>query len=323
MQETDIVIRNINEAFVKVECNDGIAYELRDAFSFFVPGAQFTPKFRSKLWNGKIYLFNVVTRQIYRGLVSHIEKIAKERGYSFFYDSYDTNYSLLDAQNFIKSLNCSHEPRDYQIEFFVHAMRFKRYLMISPTGSGKSLSIYLIIRKILETKKRGLIIVPTTSLVEQLHSDFKDYSKNNEWNVDENVHKIYQGKDKNTNHPLTISTWQSLYKLPRKFFEQFDFVIVDECVHPDTLITTKNGKKKIKDLNVGEFVLTLNETTGKKEYKPIKKIHKNNSIKEQMYEIQTEKEILKITGNHKVMTQRGWIKVDELVEGDDIINTYS
>jgi superfamily II DNA or RNA helicase len=73
-----------------------------------------------------------------------------------------------------------------------------------------------------------LIIVPTTALVEQLFSDFSDYSTANQWSTEDNVHRIYQGKSKTTDLPLTISTWQSLYQLPKEYFEQFDFIIGDE-----------------------------------------------------------------------------------------------
>jgi superfamily II DNA or RNA helicase len=109
-------------------------------------------------------------------------------------------------------------------------MRNKRTLLLSPTSSGKSLIIYLLVRQLLKYKcKKGLIVVPTTSLVEQLYSDFADYSTANGWNVAENIHKIYQGKEKDSDMPLTISTWQSLYNLPKEHFEQYDFIIGDEA----------------------------------------------------------------------------------------------
>jgi superfamily II DNA or RNA helicase len=47
--------------------------------------------------------------------------------------------------------------------------------------------------------------------------------------VDSCVHKIYGGQEKVTNKLITISTWQSLFPLPRKYFHQFDFVIGDEA----------------------------------------------------------------------------------------------
>ena len=72
---------------------------------------------------------------------------------------------------------------------------------------------------------RTLIIVPTTSLVSQLYSDFSDYGFRSELFV----HRIFGGQDKHTDRPITISTWQSIYKLPKEYFGQFDVVIGDEA----------------------------------------------------------------------------------------------
>jgi len=224
------VIKNKNEVYLQIDCEESVSYELRDHFTFFVPGAQFTPQFRAKLWNGKIYLFDVRTKFIYRGLLPHIIKFFKDRNYSYSYeDDFDTAFSLAEANTFIENLNPKYQPRDYQIDAFVSAIRKKRALLLSPTASGKSLIIYLIIRYLLQTQKNGLIIVPNVSLVEQLYSDFQDYSQNNGWNVEDFVHRIYQGQDKDTHKCITISTWQSLHKLPPKYFSKFDFVIGDEA----------------------------------------------------------------------------------------------
>lgn len=226
--ENQIKIKNINEVYAYIECSDDIAYELNDHFTFFVPGYQFSPQFRAKLWNGKIYLFSVRKRLIYRGLIRHIITFAQDRNYTYSYDEvYDTEFSLSEAKQFIESVNLTKEPRDYQLDAFVHAIRNKRALLLSPTASGKSLIIYLIIRYLHDklNHRKTLIIVPTTSLVSQLFTDFKDYGYDSE----SYVHKIFSGQDKETEKQVVISTWQSLYKMPRKYFEQFDSVIGDEC----------------------------------------------------------------------------------------------
>ena len=99
-------------------------------------------------------------------------------------------------------------------------------LLLSPTASGKSLIIYVILRWLQESDyKRGLLIVPTTSLVEQMYKDFEDYGYDSE----QYCHRQYSGKDKHTNKFLTITTWQSIYKNPGEYFEQFDFVLGDEA----------------------------------------------------------------------------------------------
>ena len=220
-----IIVRDLDEVSVKIECDGGIAYELREFFAFLVPGHQFTPQYRAKLWDGKIRLFDIRTNTVYRGLVQYLRKFCLERNYKLVYESeqYDDEFSVHEAMEFIKSLNLTIEPRDYQVNAFVHAIRTRRALLLSPTASGKSLIIYLLLRKI--NAKKTLIIVPTTSLVTQLAGDFKDYG----YDSDNNVHGIFSGKEKHSDKKVVISTWQSIYTMPEKFFHQFDAVIGDEA----------------------------------------------------------------------------------------------
>lgn len=227
-----IIIVNENEAYVRIICEDDVAYELREAFTFQVPGYQFTPQYKARLWDGKIRLFDIRSKQLYRGLVPYVAKFCEERDYEWEYENeaYDEEFSLAEANAFVEKLRPKHAPRDYQLDAFVHAIRTRRSLLLSPTASGKSLIIYLLAGFLQHRGlKKGLIIVPTVSLVEQLTSDFKDYSETNGWDVNANIHKIYQGQEKDTNKFLTISTWQSLYKMPKQWFAQFDFVIGDEA----------------------------------------------------------------------------------------------
>ena len=147
---------------------------------------------------------------LYHGLVPYIQKFAEERQYQVEIDSEVTateNYSIKEAKDFIETLNLPHEVRDYQLNSFVHAIRNKRILLLSPTASGKSLILYLILRQIQDAgHKKGLLIVPTTSLVEQMYTDFESYG----YDSDEYCHRQYAGKDKVTNKFLTITTWQSI-----------------------------------------------------------------------------------------------------------------
>lgn len=219
-------IYNVDEVYVSVDCPEGVSYELREYFTFQVPGYQFTPQYRNKLWDGKIRLWDTRTRRIYRGLVPYIIKFCEEREYEWEYDNevYDEEFSLSEAEQFIEKLNLpeNYKPRDYQIDAFTHAVRTRRSLLLSPTASGKSFIIYLLVRYY---ASRTLIIVPTISLVSQLATDFADYG----FESDRFVHRIFGGEDKQTNKPITISTWQSIYKLPKKYFEQFDVIIGDEA----------------------------------------------------------------------------------------------
>jgi superfamily II DNA or RNA helicase len=58
-----------------------------------------------------------------------------------------------------------------------------------------------------------------------MYSDFKTYG----WNVKKNCHRLYSGYSNQTDKKVLISTWQSLYKLPKKYFEQFGAVFGDEA----------------------------------------------------------------------------------------------
>jgi superfamily II DNA or RNA helicase len=232
---SDITIIKKDEVYAKVTCEKHITKELSEYFTFFVPGYQFVPAYRNRIWDGKIRMFNLQTNQIYLGLLPYIESFCNERSYTFDYGDprpdVEDDYSLYHAKKFVDSLNihARGEPieiREHQLDAYIHAMQKRRALLVSPTASGKSLIIYLIFRQLHQYQNlKGLIIVPTTSLVEQLYSDFGDYNDGEMTNV----HRIYQGKEKDTDKPLTISTWQSLYKLPKEYFHQFDYIIGDEA----------------------------------------------------------------------------------------------
>ena len=225
---SDLILHKKNEAYIQFECDRGIAQELSDYFTFFVPGHQFTPAFKSRIWDGKIRLADLRSFTIYHGLVPYIEIFCKERDYTLEIDSdvsVTQNFSLVEAKEFVDTLELPHEIRDYQLKSFVQAIRNKRMLLLSPTASGKSLVLYCIIRYLQIENERGLLIVPTTSLVEQMYKDFEDYGYDSE----QYCHRQYSGKDKHTNKFLTITTWQSIYKNPGEYFEQFDFVLGDEA----------------------------------------------------------------------------------------------
>jgi superfamily II DNA or RNA helicase len=229
----DIVASLKDYSMLKVQCERGIAQELSEYFSFFVPGYKFMPAFKAKVWDGKIRLFNTMNGELSAGLYVYMIKFCAERGYEM--DTEETDYglpALLDKvdpeflKEFYKQLKLPYELREYQHDAVTVGLQRRNAILLSPTGSGKSLIIYCLMRHILGTEKNKiLIIVPTTSLVEQLHKDFTDYG----YDADNKVHKIYSGKEKVTNKRIIISTWQSIYKFPKKWFEQFSAVFGDEC----------------------------------------------------------------------------------------------
>jgi ABC-type cobalt transport system substrate-binding protein len=312
-----ITIKKYDETYAKIICDPGIAMEISDQFTFEIPGAKFMPAFKNKMWDGKIRLFNAMSCLLYVGLIQHLQVFCSARDYDIEYDGIDgdTEFSLVECKEFIEWLKPKYNPRDYQIEAFVHAVRKKRSVLLSPTASGKSLIIYMIA---CWYKSKTLIIVPTTSLVHQMVSDFEDYGF-----PENSIHKIMSGADKDSDKMFFVSTWQSIYRMPKEWFDQFNVVIGDECLHPDTNISMSDGStKKIKNIRAGDTVLTFNEKTQTIEQKPVIKVHHNLSVNEQMFEIQLSNgSSIRITGNHKVLLTTGvWKRADELNVGD-LINS--
>ena len=228
-----LVISKKNEVYLHVEAEIHVYYELADQFTFEVPGAQFSPAYKKKFWDGKIRLFNTQNGQIYVGLLDRVIQFCKDHGYTYeFKDNkhYGTPFevnphiSQEGVKDYMNAI-CRHSPRSYQVEGVYDALRHNRKLLISPTASGKSLMIYSIVRYYVERNKNTLIVVPTTSLVEQMYKDFADYG----WDVGSWCHKIYAGKERETDSQVIITTWQSIYKLPRKYFERFSVVVGDEA----------------------------------------------------------------------------------------------
>ena len=230
---TDITIRKKNEVYVTVKTEPHISQELSDLFTFDVPGAKFMPQYRNKYWDGKIRLFSPATGEVYGGLVDKIVNWARKSEYSLEFENnkhYGTPFEQNDiiSREGVKSYMTKisrHKPRNYQVDAVYDALRYNRKLLISPTASGKSLMIYAVVRYFVETKKKVLLVVPTTSLVEQMFKDFEDYG----WNAEDYCHRIYSGKEKTNEFPVTITTWQSIYKLKRPFFKDFDVAIGDEA----------------------------------------------------------------------------------------------
>ena len=229
-----VTITKKDEVYLRIDADPSILLEMNDFFTFAVPGAQFTPQYRAKLWDGKIRLLSVFTKELYVGLLKYVQEFCRINEYPFINNIPANPVDISQIDSFIETLNYHSngkpiEIREYQMDAVRETIRNNRSLLLSPTASGKSLIIYTMIRWHLQYARRQLIIVPTTSLVEQLYGDFADYATNSDWKVSEYCTRVYAGKEKITDYPITISTWQSIYKMPKSFFENFDVIYGDEC----------------------------------------------------------------------------------------------
>ena len=223
-----------NEAYIVLsDLTPSQNQELSEFFTFDVPGAKFMPMYKNRLWDGKIRLFSPASGEIYYGLLYYVKEFCSRNKIEYIVEEGVENERDVVHQvvrDFIRSLKPkskgkSLKVRDYQINAVHHALSRNRALLVSPTASGKSLIIYSLVRYYQMAGEKILILVPTTSLVEQMYSDFEDYG----WSSGTYCQKIYQGHDRKVTKDVVISTWQSIYKMPKKYFEDFGCVIGDEA----------------------------------------------------------------------------------------------
>lgn len=221
-EKFDIVVEKIDEVHIRIFAEKSIQYELYEHFSFFAPGYKFHPKFKNKIWDGKIKLFSLKTQLIYLGLYPHLIRFAKDRGYGIICKDDLVVPSNISYNEKLLTCESSFEARDYQRIAIEHALKYKRCILESPTASGKSFIIYNLIKHI---NKKTLIIVPSINLVHQMRSDFIDYDPS----IEEEIHIITSGASKDVEGMICVSTWQSIFKESKDWFDQFDVVFGDEA----------------------------------------------------------------------------------------------
>ena len=228
-----VIVEKKNDVYLTIDAEPNVSRELSEFFTFEVPGFKFMPAYRNRVWDGKIRLFSQKTKEMYLGLYPYIKAYCEEREIPLVAGKGIGVINKSDravVAKFCNNLGQKFEARDYQIDAVHTALKFNRTLLVSPTASGKSFIIYALVRyyeHLLkdEKKNRILIIVPTTSLVEQMYGDFKDYG----WNVKKYVDRIYAKYDKMTSKKVVVSTWQSIYNMNNNFFSDFGAVFGDEA----------------------------------------------------------------------------------------------
>lgn len=231
-----IVVEKLDETYIRVFSDDDVEMGMSEYFTYEFPGAKYTPKYRAGIWDGKLRLYNLQRKTLYTGLLDRVYKYAEANGHNVVLDNAwetGTDISIEEVTKFTNSLDL-HLPegekiRDYQIRAIHFALTNWRNLTICPTGSGKSLIIYCLLRWHLQHDRKHIVIVPTTNLVEQMYSDFNDYSKNNGWPAEAHCQKLYSGFPKHFDKDILFTTWQSITDMSKEWYEQFDVVVGDEA----------------------------------------------------------------------------------------------
>lgn len=315
------------------ECSKLELEQLRLSLTKRIENWRFNPRVQSGGWDG-YYCYLLRDKYIPAGLWKEVLDIARKYNYPIIFNDlnklFDNNVNQEDfndwANNFFNGFKLHGEPidlREYQLETSFRILKFRKCSAELATSAGKTLISFMTVGYMLQKNlaKKILFIVPNVNLVTQANDDFNNYNYKNQIKL--KIEMIFSGQKPKPESNIVIGTYQSLVKKKAEYFEQFDSIIVDECLHPDTLITMANNTyKKISNIVTGDLVKTFNIKTKSIEVNEVDYVHKNLSISEDMYEIEMDdSSIIKITGNHKVQLTTGiWKRVDELELSDEILN---
>jgi hypothetical protein len=303
--------------------------QLNITFEKEVANAKWDPRVKKGWWSGKISYFKS-NRYLPSGLWNEVVDLSRQYNFPLSINGIERKFDRtinkdeFEAWVAEKWANSSMKPRDYQIETAFNIIKYQNCLAELATSAGKSLIIFMAIAYLLEHNKgkKILMIVPTVDLVIQATEDFYGYNSGST-KLDLEIQQIYAGSVIRQNSNVVVGTYQSLVKKTKEYYDAFDTVIVDECLHPDTMISMADGTfKKIKDVNAGDLVLTTNDDTLEIESREVDFVYRNLSKGNQMYELELEDgSALKVTGNHKVKLVTGEYKrVDQLNLNDEILS---
>ena len=308
--------------------------QIRYSFKKRISNWRYHPLVKKKLWNGEFSFIDSKYNLIPIGLYNQLENTAKKFGFEFELEEqesiFDNEIIYEEFEAWVREFFSDHpdhkiggskEVRDYQIKSAFNILKARMSCSEIATSAGKTLIMFIIFAYLFSKGiiKNYMIVVPTTSLILQGIEDFNDY---NNGKLKFKILGIQAGSKKDkTEYEVIIGTFQSLVKREAEWFSDIDVAVVDECLHPDSMVTMADGTmKRIDEVQIGEFVKTIDESKMIIEDREVEYVYKNLSKEEQMYEIELEDgKILKLTGNHKVLLKDGTYKrIDILNEGDDI-----
>jgi len=341
MRQARLIIRD--EVNVKIE---GLELDARrtlvNKFKYDVPYARYLPAVRLGRWDGKVSFFQL-GGSTYVNLLPEIIPILEEYNYDIELDDqreYRTTFDFTPVQEdtfgeyaWPKGHPQAGEPvtlRDYQTEIINNFLANPQCIQEVATGAGKTVMTAALSHAV-TPYGRSIVIVPNKSLVTQTEKDYINLGLDT---------GVFFGDRKEFGRQHTICTWQSLNVLLKntkndtaditvgEFLEDVVCVIVDECLDGETLVTTPLGKTPIKNLSPGDKIINFCEKTKQYKEDTVVKVHKNltNSQSEKMFELTFDNnQTIMVTANHKFLTNKGWVRADELSNDIEIIdiNTYS
>ena len=341
MKTATIVVRDEVNCAIK-----GLDLDMRKKlvheFEYEIPGAKFMPSYRLGRWNGKVSFFNL-GGSTYINLLPDILPLLINDGWEVDVDDkrqYQHNFELVEVDKdtyshimWPEKHPIAGEPivlRDYQIDVVNNFLKNPQCLQEVATGAGKTLVTAALSERVQEYG-RSILIVPNKSLVIQTEEDYVNMG------LDVGV---FYGKQRDYGKQHTICTWQSLNIMMKdtkrgkakvtigEFLEDVVCVMVDECLDGKTLIKTPRGNTPIEDIKPGDVIINLDENGLFYKEDIVVNVHENlsNSQGEEMLELTFDNEqVIRVTANHKFLTNGGWVRADQLTYDLELINinTYN
>jgi superfamily II DNA or RNA helicase len=206
--------------------HDTYLRDMKEEFAIHVPNYFFMGKYKARMWDGKTHFITERGFLPY-GLLLDFMRVSLKKYPEVKIVPDDRVKALFKGPSIPIKYDLSLEPRPYQKETVESTIRFTKGIIRSATASGKSLAISYILKNLLDNQdvtnvSRGLIVVPSKSLVEQFKGDMIEYGIPESY-----IGKVYD-KYKQWDNNIVISTWQTLRnnhdKLP-----MYDCIIGDEC----------------------------------------------------------------------------------------------
>lgn len=231
-------IGNASATHLRIGAEPWMIQMLSDNLTFEVPGARHMPTFKNKMWDGKIRLLDSRSNTVPAGLLPRILSQAVHEGWDVsaapeVWRPSHTEISDEEFNSFLDDINLPSKFREefdgkyaFQVKAVKKAIQFGRRLILSPTGTGKSLIIYLTIMyyRWAGLTDRALVVSIATNLIRQMASDFVEYGCD-----PDDIHMVYEGQSKTADRPIVISTWQSMVNQPPQWSRRFDLLIGDEA----------------------------------------------------------------------------------------------
>lgn len=266
----EVTLYSYNEIYYKIETSKEVMVAIRDLFKYRAPGFIFNPLYKNGLWDGFVCLIkgNLFPKGLLKDLkvfceansitlnlpnVLEFKSLSEERFNEIIEETKLSDVNKKTGEVFPITL------RDYQVDAIKTAIMKKHQLIVSQTSTGKTLMIYMILKILQENVlfstpystfaySKMLVIVPSITLVEQMYSDFINYSKLNGWPAEDLCTKMHSKAKPDLSKPILITTWQSLMDKDENFFKLYGCVILDEA-HKIGKSNTKESKEVEKEIN--------------------------------------------------------------------------